>query len=334
MKNNLSQSPGGTQTVKVSVLVPVFNGAKFLKECLESILGQDYPFLEILLADDGSTDGSISVLEDYAARDPRIRWWRNPQNLGLAENWNGLLQAARGEYVKFVFQDDKLVSAAALTQMAQRLEAHPEVALVGSASYIIDAKSRMLELRNYFKAGVHDGLQLMVRCLEQPGNLIGEPSVVMFRRTLARQGFDRQLQQSLDLDMWFQLLEQGQFAYVAEPLCAFRQHGAQQTQVNLTSGAAANDDVILFSRWLARPWLAKIMTRRMNFALAHALRRQRNPAARILGGELHEKMGAGWYAAFWLLRKICRPVEKLKRKLKLKLWRSTRGLILKDIVKT
>jgi hypothetical protein len=184
-----------------------------------------------------------------------------------------------------------------------------------------------LELRDYFRAGVSNGRQMVVRCLEQPANLIGEPSVVMFRRALAQRGFDGRLRQVPDVDMWFQLLEQGQFAYVAEPLCAFRKHAAQQTRVNLVSGAAANDNVILLSRWLAKPWLEKMMTRRMNFALAYDLRRRHNHSEHPLSIELQmsielqKRIGFGWYVLFWLSRKISRPVKKLERKLKLKIWR-------------
>ena len=61
---------------KVSVLVPVYNGEKYLRECLDSILAQDYASVEILVADDGSNDGSAALLADYAVRDPRIRWWK------------------------------------------------------------------------------------------------------------------------------------------------------------------------------------------------------------------------------------------------------------------
>jgi glycosyltransferase involved in cell wall biosynthesis len=309
---------------KISVLVPVYNGARFLPECLESVLAQDYAPMEILLADDGSTDGSLAVMETYAAKDPRIRCWQNRQNLGMAGNWNQLLREAGGDYIKFLFQDDKLLSPAALDRMARALDDHPEAALLASASYIIDETSRLVELRDYFPAGISDGRRTIVRCLERPANLIGEPSVVMFRRTLARQGFDGQLRQLLDVDMWFQLLEQGAFAYVAEPLCAFRRHTAQQTHVNSVNGAAANDDVILFSRWLARPWLEQKMTRRMNFALAFTLRRQASDSARALGDRLQSRMGLGWYGLYWLARKITRPVEKLERKLRLKMGPLTR----------
>ena len=70
--------------MKVSVLVPVYNGEAFLAECLESVLAQDFADMEILIADDASTDGSAAMVERYAAKDSRIRWWKNPDNLGLA----------------------------------------------------------------------------------------------------------------------------------------------------------------------------------------------------------------------------------------------------------
>jgi len=322
---NFHPSPrsDGMASKKISVLVPVYNGEKFLPECLDSILAQDAVGMEILLADDGSTDGSVAVLETYAARDPRIRWWKNRRNLGLAGNWNRLLQEARGEYVKFVFQDDKLLSSIALVQMARLMENHPKAALVASASYIIDEQSRILELRDYFREGISDGQRVVVRCLEQPANLIGEPSVVLFRRAQARQAFDEQLHQLLDVDMWFHLLEQGQFAYLHEPLCAFRKHAAQQTHVNSVSGAAVNDDIILFSRWLAKPWLEQAMTRRMNFALAYTLRRQPHDLAQTMSQQLRERMGCCWYVLFCLLWKTHRPIQKLERKLKLIIWRCT-----------
>jgi len=69
---------------------------------------------------------------------------------------------------------------------------------VTSASYIIDEQSRILELRYVLQAGVSNGRQMVVRCLEQPANLIGEPSVVMFRRALAQRGFDGRLRQVPD----------------------------------------------------------------------------------------------------------------------------------------
>jgi len=87
---------------KVSVLIPVFNGGTNLAECLDSVLAQDFRDVEILVADDGSSDDSMAIVATYAARDSRLRHWTNPQRLGLTANSNACLRAARGEYIKFI----------------------------------------------------------------------------------------------------------------------------------------------------------------------------------------------------------------------------------------
>src|SRR5579884_4023286 len=113
----------------VSVLVPVFNGEGHLVQCLESILAQDFPDLEILVADDGSSDGSLEIIRHFAAREPRLHWWKNPRNFGLTANANVCLRAAKGEYVKFVHQDDKLLSPSAIRKLVAALDAHPSATL-------------------------------------------------------------------------------------------------------------------------------------------------------------------------------------------------------------
>jgi glycosyltransferase involved in cell wall biosynthesis len=305
--------------MKVSVLVPVWNGEAFLAECLESILAQDFEDMEILIADDASTDGSAALVERYAAKDSRIRWWKNPNNLGLARNFNCCLRAAKGEYIKYVLQDDKLISPLAIRRMVKVLDNHPEVSLVGSASQILDGRSQVIELRKYFKPGVMDGRQVIVRCAEPLSNMIGEPSVVMFRREQAARGYNEQLRQLLDFDLWFHLLEQGNFAHLAEPLCAFRQHAAQQTKVNRRNGI--NDGFLLITNWYAKPWVQTSMPRRALFTQVYSLRRQREIRACALRAELKQTLGLGWYVVFWLRRKMFQPFEKLKRKLGL-LWLS------------
>ncbi len=299
--------------MKVSVLVPVCNGEAFLAECLESILAQDFADMEILIADDASTDGSVALVERYAARDSRIRWWKNPANLGLARNFNCCLRAAKGEYIKYVLQDDKLVSPQAILKMTEVLDHHPEVSLVSSMSQVLDEGSRVIELREYFELGIEDGRRVMVQCLERLSNLIGEPSVVMFRRAQAARGYDEQFHQLLDLDLWFHLLEQGRFAYVAEPLSAFRRHGAQQSEIHCQSGETEDEDLILLANYYARPRLREMMTRRAVFAQIYLSRRRRGTRTQASRARLKQVFGTGWYVLFWLHRKITRPFQELRR---------------------
>lgn len=89
----------------ISILVPLFNVATYLPRCLDSILSQTYQSFEIVLVNDGSTDGTAKICEAYAAKDARIRYFEQ-QNQGLAATRNILLRAAQGELVSFVDADD------------------------------------------------------------------------------------------------------------------------------------------------------------------------------------------------------------------------------------
>lgn len=94
---------------KVSVIVPIFNNAPYLKQCLDSIVGQTYPHLEILLLNDGSTDGSAAICEEYRQKDERIHLVHRPLGgSGVGAVRNAALSMITGDYVVFVDNDDWL----------------------------------------------------------------------------------------------------------------------------------------------------------------------------------------------------------------------------------
>lgn len=123
---------------RVSVVLPVFNGAYFLREAVESVLAQDYQDFELLVVDDGSTDASRSIAKDYAARDPgRVRYLEHPghANRGTTFSRNLALKYARGELVAFIDADDRWRTAKLADQVAI-LDAVPQVdAIFGAVNY-------------------------------------------------------------------------------------------------------------------------------------------------------------------------------------------------------
>jgi glycosyltransferase involved in cell wall biosynthesis len=296
---------------KVSILIPTYNYARYLPEAIESIIGQDFRDFELLISDDCSTDNSAEVIARYAAKDSRIRFEIHSKNLGMVENWNWCLSEARGEFVKFIFGDDKLISPAALSQMVALMESDPAISLAASASRVVDSRSNVIETRNNFQPGTFDGKKIIVRCLERPANLIGEPTVVMFRKKDAARGFDPRYRQLADLEMWFHLLEQGKFGHLAAPLCAFRKHPAQQTGLN--RGRTEDENLWLLEEYFAKGRLAKMTTRRLLFAQIYSLRKL--PAARDSGTvkEMKRLLGADWHLFFLIRRKITTPFYKLAR---------------------
>lgn len=238
---------------RVSVCMPTYNYARYLPEAIESVLAQDFADFELLIIDDCSTDDTRAVVSRYCATDERVVFSVNEKNVGMVENWNLCLERARGGYVKFLFGDDALAGRDALGRMVAALDADPGISLVGSPRNIIDDDSRLVETLSYLSAGsVMLGFELISRCLcdQRNQNLIGEPSVVMFRKSQAERGFNPRYRQLVDLEMWFHLLEQGDYAHLEKPYSSFRVHAAQQTAKNVLSLAYINDLSHLFDEYL------------------------------------------------------------------------------------
>lgn len=243
----------------VSVCMPVYNNARYLAEALQSVLTQRFADYEILVIDDCSTDLTADIAREFAARDSRIRFLTNPGNLGMVSNWNRCMELAQGTYIKFLFGDDLFSSPDTLLVMVAALEHSPETVLVSSARTIIDEQSHVIDTLSHFPEGfTADGRDVIRRCfrrIARDHNLIGEPSVVMFRKDAAARGFDSRYRQLVDLEMWFHLLEQGKFIYMAAPLCSFRHHEGQQTKKNEVELNFVDDLTYLFDDYLGKSYI-------------------------------------------------------------------------------
>src|ERR1039458_5312287 len=119
----------------VSVIMPVYNGEKFLRTAVDSVLWQTFEDWELVVVDDASTDSTPDILADY--RDPRIRVLRNETNRKPAACANRGLAGASGRYIARLDADDVWLPDRLAVQL-RYLEAHPEVTLVGSAAHLID----------------------------------------------------------------------------------------------------------------------------------------------------------------------------------------------------
>jgi glycosyltransferase involved in cell wall biosynthesis len=293
----------------VSVIVPVWNGERFLRECLESILAQQGVHLEVVVSDDGSTDASPGILAEYAVRDPRIRLIGRDGDRGLAGNFNRCLRAARGTWIKPVFQDDLLSNREAIRRMVQAGEQHPATVMVGCGSLIIDAAGQQLEQRRHFGSvsGV-DGRDVILKCLEVAENRIGEPSVVMFRASAAAGGLDASYRQLVDLEHHFRVLEQGRFASLEAPLAAFRRHEAQLSALHQRSDVSIRESRAIFNAWWARDWVRDRASRQLLFTQIRRLRRYHANDSGAEQEELLRRLGRGWYALLWMRRRALRAV--------------------------
>lgn len=132
------------KTPRISIGLPVFNGENYLAETLDSILAQTYSDFELIISDNASTDGTQEICGAYAARDARVRYHRNEENLGAANNFNRVFELSSGEYFKWAAHDD-LYAPEYLQRCIEILDCEPEVVLCYPQTTIIDEDGKFVE---------------------------------------------------------------------------------------------------------------------------------------------------------------------------------------------
>jgi hypothetical protein len=245
-------------TPAISILLPVYNGAKYLRPCIASVLEQSFTEFELLIVDDYSSDHSRAILEEF--RDPRIRITYHSANAGLFESLNELLGQASAPVVRFLCQDDILIGHCLKTE-TRFLAEHPGVVISYCRAIVIDEHGKTVGKWEYHEPEVIDPplawqLFYYYGCL--PGNL----STVCLRRdvALALGGFDVSFRVGGDYEMWVRMCTRGSLGIIDHHLLNIRSHG-QQLSVSRSSGVAAIADdrrirATLLERLPAqvRPW--------------------------------------------------------------------------------
>lgn len=131
-----------TPAPKVSIGLAVFNGEPYLRESIESILAQTFTDFELIISDNASTDRTAEICQEYASRDPRIRYSRNPTNIGGANNENRTFELSRGEYFRWAAHDD-VCAPDLVAKCVEVLERDPSIVLCYTMVTEIDDLGRI-----------------------------------------------------------------------------------------------------------------------------------------------------------------------------------------------
>lgn len=212
-------------TPLVSILIPTYNGEKYIGETLESVLKQSYQNWEAIIMDDGSIDGTLDIVRQFD--DPRIRLFDKNENVGAKANWDRGLLEVRGEYFKLLPQDDLLSSDCLAEQVKILLnDTTQAIALVFSSRQIIGPNGDRRMIRGFGSkgSGIIPAKVIINHCIRAGGNLIGEPGSGLMRSSLMRRlnGYSASFPYVIDMDFWFRALEHGDGFYLAKPLTFFR----------------------------------------------------------------------------------------------------------------
>ena len=208
-----------SKTPKVSVLMPVYNGEKYLSEAIVSIIEQSFTDFELIIVDDESKDTTPDILRSF--NDPRIFVVRVPHG-GLVNALNSGIAHARGEYIARMDADDRAMANRFQLQVAY-LDAHPDTDITCTDIYTIDEtgtrRSSQVQ-RNVDNALLRDGL-----LSRRPMKPIIHPSIMMRRRVLDIVGGYRHFECAEDQDLWLRTVDRFKFARINQPLLEYRIYG-------------------------------------------------------------------------------------------------------------
>jgi len=249
----------------VSIVTPSYNQAEYLEEALCSVLEQDYELIEYVVVDDGSTDGSVAIVERYA---DRLAWWTAQENRGQVPAINRGFEHTTGEYMGFLNSDDTLLPGAT-SRMVAELESDPSLLLVYGDALYTDDRSNVtgrLPSRDF------DVVEMVRRC----DNHVVQPSTLWRREAWERDG-------PLNEDGWyffdfefFLQFPPDRVRRIPEPLSTYRIHSeAKSTGVAATR--LARDHARLAETFFASSRLP---------AEARGVARRGRASAYLLGAEV------------------------------------------------
>ena len=250
----------GTQ---VAVVMPVFNAERFLRESMDSVLAQTFHDFIFLVCDDCSGDGSLSILEEYARRDDRVRVLSNERNLGTVGTRNKLLAALPPDIKYFAIMDADDVSLPdRLERQMQFLESHDEtICGVGSSLEIIDEDSRVTGFRPYPVTPEE------IRRVLPERNVISQSSLMLRRAAIDvvggyRRGCRGGSDCCMDYDWWLRLLDHHyDFANLPDPVLRYRMSSSQMKQKKLRSSLRNTMDIQTAYRNRTHSWTLRARLR-------------------------------------------------------------------------
>jgi glycosyltransferase involved in cell wall biosynthesis len=219
----------------VSIVTPSYNQAAFLEQTLRSVLDQDYPKIEYLVADGASSDGSVELIKKYQ---DRLAWWVSEPDSGQADGINKGLRHARGEIVAWVNSDDYYLPGA-ISAAVKALQANPQAGMVYADAQAVDGNGQVTNLMKGAQWTLEDLMSFRIIC---------QPTVFMRRSILEQAGtLDLAYHFLLDHQLWLRIAALAPLKYIPQTWAAARFHGAAK---NVAQAARFGEEAYRILEWM------------------------------------------------------------------------------------
>lgn len=220
---------------KVSVLMPVYNGEKYLAQAIESIGFQSYDDWELIIVDDGSTDMTAEIVSRY--RDNRIYYLKNERNIGLIATLNKGIDYCSGKYIARMDADD-ISEPERLKKQIEFMESHPNYVMCGTNARIINSEGnpigsiKNLTTNNYLRINLLFSVPFV------------HPSMIIRKEAILNSRYDADFKHVEDYDLWCRLSAKGMIANVGKKFLQYRWHESNISVVNSAFQEAQKDKII------------------------------------------------------------------------------------------
>lgn len=210
---------------KVSIILVFYNDQQYLAETLDAMLAQTFQDFEIILLDNGSTDQSRNIVENYAKKDRRIKIITNKKNYHLGgENLAKLVKATSGEYIKLFCADDIMLPNC-LAKQVEFLDHNPDHIACFSHMQCITETGKLK--KKLFKCALKNDRFTYLNHIFYQGNAFAFPAGMVKKSALEPQEFDNRLRHFFDVTLWIKLLKKGECKVLDESLVQYRLRGKQ-----------------------------------------------------------------------------------------------------------
>ncbi|PKN97456.1 MAG: glycosyltransferase [Chloroflexi bacterium HGW-Chloroflexi-4] len=277
-------------TPLVTIVTPSYNQARFLEQTMRSVLDQNFPNVEYLVVDGGSTDGSVDLIQKYSKR---IKWWVSEKDNGQAEAINKGFARAKGEIIAWINSDDYYMPGA-IAEAVKALSDHPKVGMVFGNVRVVDENEKVLNQLAYGDWGLSDLMSF---------HIIGQPAVFMRRDVLERAGhLDQTYHLLLDHHLWIRLARESGMLYIPALWASAHYH---EDCKNLAMASNFGSEAMRIVKWMQSSEQYKTLFQQQSKKIIAGA--ERLNAFYLLDAKEYSAAFRAYWKAFWLNPATVKP---------------------------
>jgi len=247
----------------VSICIPTYNNARFLRECLNSIVNQTYPNKEIIISDNASTDETEKISKEYVKK-YKVKYYKNEKNIGAEANFTRCIELANGEFIAMYHSDD-IYDKEIIARQVEYLNGHPNSGAVSTLAYDIDEEGKVFNRKDIPSElnkvnNCEYNFEEIFKAVMKYGNFLVCPSFMVrasiYKTEIKKYRYDM-FKTSSDLDVWFCILRKHNIGILPDNLMSYRHSKTQGSYQNRGRVNEFSDFFLVMEYYLSKEWVIK-----------------------------------------------------------------------------